>query len=134
MKILIAIDSFKGSISSLDAGNAVKSGVLAACPDADVSVFPIADGGEGTVEAIVTAQNGRYVEAETVDPLGRSIRAVYGIVGGDTAVIEMSAAAGLPMVDGRKNPLITTTYGVGQLIDHAINNGCKKVNKVDIPR
>ena len=126
MKVVIAIDSFKGSISSIDAGNAVQRGVLSACPDAETRVFPVADGGEGTVDAIVAALAGEYIETETVDPLGRKICAVYGIVG-DTAVIEMSAAAGLPLLtEEERDPMKTTTYGVGLMIRDALSRGCRR--------
>ena len=99
MKIVIATDSFKGSLSSRDAGEAIREGVLRAAPTAQIAVVPIADGGEGTVEALTAAMGGRPVTARVSDPLGRPINATYGLIEKTgTAVIEMSAAAGLPLL------------------------------------
>ena len=129
MKIVIAIDSFKGSLSSLSAGSAVRDGALAVFNDAEVLVSPLADGGEGTVSAIVSAMGGRLSKASVTGPLGETVDAEYGIIDKTkTAIIEMSAAAGITLVEKeRRNPLFTTTFGVGELIRHAITeNGCRR--------
>lgn len=127
MKITIAIDSFKGSLSSLEAGQAAAEGIRRACPEAAVSVFPLADGGEGTVEALTLGLGGTLQSATVTGPLGEPVPAKYGILPGGTAVLEMAAAAGLPLVPPqRRNPLYTTTYGVGELIAHALDRGCRR--------
>lgn len=125
MKIVIAIDSFKGSLTSLQAGNAAAEGIARVYPDMQAEIFPIADGGEGTVIALTTALNGKLQSVEALDPLGRPITCEYGIVG-STAVIEMSCAAGITMLTAaERNPMNTTTYGVGQVIADAIAKGCR---------
>lgn len=128
MKVTVAIDSFKGSLSTFEAGEAVASGVRAVYPDAQVDIRPIADGGEGTTEAIIAATSGNMQEAIVTDPLGEKIRGVYGIIPErKTAVIEMAAAAGLTLIESdRRDPLYTTTYGVGEMIADAIGKGCRK--------
>lgn len=126
MKVVIAIDSFKGSLSSLEAGEAVREGVLKADGSAKVVIRPLADGGEGTVEALAIGLGGEMIEAEVMGPLGESVKAKYCIVKGATAVIEMAQAAGLPLVPAElRDPLFTTTYGVGELILDAIRRGCR---------
>ena len=127
MKIVIAIDSFKGSISSLDAGAAIREGIHRVFPEAEVLVRPLADGGEGTVEALARGMNGRIRTVTVTGPLGTPVEASYGILDASkTAIIEMSAAAGITLVDEpNRNPLYTTTYGVGELIRDAIVNGCR---------
>lgn len=126
MNIVIAIDSFKGSLTTLQAGNAAASGIQRVYPDAKIQVFPIADGGEGTTEALVSGLHGTYRTANVSDPLGRKISARYGILSNNTAVIEMAAASGLPLLSSaERNPLHTTTYGFGQLIHDAIGHGCR---------
>lgn len=127
MKILIATDSFKGSLSSLEAGNAIADGIRRAGMPAEIQVSPIADGGEGTTEALVNGLSG-YLETVTVsDPLGRNQTANYGILPSGTAVMEMAAAAGLPLLsESERNPLYTTTFGVGEMIADAIAKGCRK--------
>jgi len=126
MKIVIAIDSFKGSLSSLEAGEAVREGVLKADESAQVVIRPLADGGEGTVDALAVGLGGEMIEAEVTGPLGESVKAKYCIVKGSTAVIEMAQAAGLPLVPaGLRDPMNTTTYGVGELILDAIRRGCR---------
>lgn len=127
-KIVVAIDSFKGSLSTLQAGNAVKDGILQVYKDAKVIISPIADGGEGTVDAIISATGGESVVVTVCNPLGKKIKACYGIVPDTkTAIIEMSAAAGITLInDSEKNPLNTTTYGVGEMITDAMNKGCRK--------
>ncbi len=128
MRVLIAADSFKGSLSSLKVAEAVERGVRQVYPGAEVHKAAVADGGEGTVEAMVEYLQGRYVHAEVTGPLGEKITAKYGIIGGDTAIIEMAETSGLCLVpDGKRNPLLTTTYGTGELILDSINRGCRKI-------
>ena len=125
MKITIAIDSFKESLTSLEAGNATAEGIRRVFPNAAASVFPVADGGEGTVDALVLGSDGKFVNAEVTDPLGRHITAKYGILPDNTAVIEMSAASGLTLLsETERDPMLTTTYGTGELILDAIRRGC----------
>lgn len=127
MKVVVAIDSFKGSLSSLEAGEAAKRGILKSDPQAQVEIRPLADGGEGTVEALVQGMGGRICKVTVTGPLGNPVEAEYGIVGENTAVIEMSAAAGITLVpDKMRNPLYTTTYGVGEMIKDAIEKGCRR--------
>lgn len=126
MKIVIAMDSFKGSISSIEAGNAAAEGILRAVPDADIKIYPVADGGEGTVDALVSGLNGAYRTVTVSDPLGRPIQAQYGILPNQTAVIEMAAASGLPLLsESERNPMFTTTYGFGEMMADAIQQGCR---------
>ncbi len=132
MKIIVAMDSFKGSLTSLQAGEAVKEGITNAMSDAKVCIRPLADGGEGTVEALVSGRNGTLEHLQVTGPLGAPIPCTYGIMengikDGKTAVMEMSAAAGLTLVDRKdRNPLHTTTYGVGEIITDAIAKGCRR--------
>ena len=127
MNVVIAIDSFKGSLSSVQAGNAIKDGVKTVFPEAEVYISPIADGGEGTMEAIVGATGGEIVRIPVHNPLAEEIIASYGIIPeSKTAVIEMASAAGLPLIPvEQRNPLYTTTYGVGEMIGDAIERGCR---------
>ena len=131
MKVVVAIDSFKGSLSSMEAGQAIAEGVKRVYPNADVMVRPLADGGEGTVEALVEGMGGIFVTKEVTGPLGEKVEAVYGIIESKddlskTAIIEMSAAAGITLVpEESRNPMNTTTYGVGELILDAIERGCR---------
>ena len=126
MKVVIAIDSFKGSLSSIEAGEAVREGVLKADRDAKVVIRPLADGGEGTVEALAIGLGGEMIETQVTGPLGTPVTAKYCIVKGSTAVIEMAQAAGLPLVPTElRDPMNTTTYGVGELILDAIKRGCR---------
>ena len=127
MRVVVAIDSFKGSMSSLEAGEAISNGIKKAHKDAEVEIRPLADGGEGTVEALSIGMGGRLINVDVTGPVGRKVRAVYGIVDSSkTAIIEMSQAAGITLVSGNeKNPLYTTTFGVGELIKDAINKGCR---------
>ena len=126
MKIVVAIDSFKGSLSSLKAGNAVKEGIKKVYNSAKVLVCPVADGGEGTVDALTSGLNGVKYTILVTGPLGDKVNAEYGIVN-DTAIIEMSQAAGITLVDEKsRNPLNTTTYGVGEIIIDAVNKGIRK--------
>lgn len=127
MKVVIAIDSFKGSLTSLEAGQAVKEAVLSLDTAADVEVRPLADGGEGTVDALYKGLGGELAEAEVSDPLGRPIKAQYAVINNDTAVIEMAAAAGITLITAaERNPLNTTTFGVGQMIANAISRGIRR--------
>lgn len=155
MKVVCAIDSMKGSLTSLQCGEAAAEGIKKVYPDADIVVRPLADGGEGTVDALVAGMNGRLEHVEVTGPHGRPVVCPYGIIEGDakpqaddasfqagdasdkaagakvltgaTAVIEMSGAAGITMVSGEeKNPMNTTTYGVGEVIRDAIQKGCRR--------
>lgn len=127
-KVVIAIDSFKGSLSTFEAGNAIKESVNQVFCDAAVVISPIADGGEGTTEAIISATDGEFVNVMVTNPLGEKINSRYGIIPSrKTAVIEMSEAAGITLIDEKdRNPLNTTTYGVGEMIADAISKGCRK--------
>ena len=126
MKIVIAMDAFKGSISSVAAGNAAAAGFLRADPSAEITVFPVADGGEGTTEALVAGLHGQYRTVTVSDPLGRPVHAQYGILPDQTAVIELAAASGLPLLTAsERNPLLTTTRGFGEMIRDAIMHGCR---------
>ena len=127
LKILAAIDSFKGSLSTFEAGEAIARGAKRACPTAEVEISPIADGGEGTVDAIVSATGGERVTVRVTGPMGNAVNATYGIVHGDTAVMEMSAAAGITLIAPEaRNPMITTTYGVGETLLDALSRGVRR--------
>ena len=127
MKVVIAIDSFKGSLGSVAAGKAVADGVRRAFPNAVCTVRPLADGGEGTVDALVAGLGGRVESVVVTGPAGRPVTAAYGLLPSGVAVIEMAAAAGLPLVEGaERDPRRTTTYGVGELILDAIGKGARK--------
>lgn len=127
MNIVIAIDSFKGCISSVDSGRLLKQAIEEVYPGDVVSVFPLADGGEGTVDAMTQGLNGRIVKVPVTGPLGTKVESRYGLLPDTkTAVIEMADASGLPLVPPEKrNPLHTTTYGLGELILAAIDAGCR---------
>ena len=127
-KVVVAIDSLKGSLSSLEAGDAIKKGILKAIPDADICVRPLADGGEGTVEALALGMNGKLEKVTVTGPLGIPTVCTYGILEETkTAIIEMSSAAGITLIsDKERNPLNTTTYGVGEVIKDAIAKGCRR--------
>lgn len=128
MKILIAPDSFKGSNSSIAVATRIEKGIRRVIPDAEVIKIPIADGGEGTVEALVNGAGGEYHIAPVVGPMGGDVDATYGILRSGVAVIEMAAASGLPLVPGdKRNPLRATTYGVGQLMKAAMDKGAKSI-------
>ena len=128
LKVVAAIDSFKGSMSSLEAGQAAREGLLRAVPDACVQVCPLADGGEGTMEALVEALGGERRQVEVTGPLGTPVTCTYGIIpAAKTAVMEMSQAAGITLVpEEKRNPMDTTTFGVGEMIRDAIEKGCRK--------
>lgn len=130
-KILVAVDSFKGSMTSLGAGNAIEKGIKSILPDAEIRVRPVADGGEGTTEALIYGRDGVSRERCSVTgPLGDKITAeytIYDAADGRTAVMEMAAAAGLPLVpEGQRDPMHTTTYGVGEMIRDAVAKGCER--------
>ena len=151
MNVVVAIDSWKGSLGSLEAGASIAEGVHRVFPEAEVLVRPLADGGEGTVEALTLGMNGRMETVQVTGPLGTPVEASYGIIeeskegcveredGAEqescdrtmertkTAIIEMAAAAGITLVDEKqRNPLDTTTFGVGEMIRDAIHKGCRK--------
>lgn len=127
MKVVIAIDSLKGSLSSMEAGMAIKDGILAAKPDADVIVKPLADGGEGTTDALIEGMNGERIDLTVTGPMHTPVDAYYGYLKDtNTAVMEMASAAGITLVpDSEKNPLLATSYGVGEMINDAIQRGCR---------
>lgn len=129
MKIVIAPDSFKENMTSLEVASAIEKGILQVYPDATCIKVPMADGGEGTVQSLVDATHGRIVQKTVVGPLGKPADAHYGFLGdGETAVIEMAEASGLPLVPkDQRNPLKTTTYGTGQLIVAVLDEGVKKI-------
>lgn len=128
MKVTVAIDSLKGSLSSMEAGEAIKEGVKRVYPDAKVCVRPLADGGEGTVEALTCGMGGELQTITVTGPLGTPVECDYGIIAeSKTAIIEMSGAAGITQVpDELRNPMNTTTYGVGEVICDAIKKGCRR--------
>ncbi|MBP3537532.1 MAG: glycerate kinase [Muribaculaceae bacterium] len=126
-KIILAFDSFKGSASSLQLAEAAAEGVRQVLPDCRTVVFPIADGGEGTVDALRSAMHARTVTCSVTGPLGEPLEASYALAG-TTALVELASAAGLTLVpEERRNPLRTTTFGVGQLIADAVSRGCRHI-------
>ena len=129
MKIVIAMDSFKESLTAIEACQAVASGFSKVFPQATLELVPVADGGEGTTQTLIDSTQGKRIDVIVQDPLRRPIPAFYGILGdGQTAVIEMAAAAGLHLLDtNERNPLKTSTFGVGELITDALNRGIKKI-------
>lgn len=129
MKIVIAPDSFKGSLTAMEVATAIERGISEVFPDAIIDRVPMADGGEGTVQSLVDATDGEILTEQVTGPLGEEIDAEYGILGdGNTAVIEMAAASGLPLVpEDKRNPMLTTTYGTGELVKAALEHGCRKL-------
>lgn len=127
MKVVVAIDSFKGSLSSIEAGQAVKAGVLAAHPDANVIIKPLADGGEGTTDAFIEGLGGQRIDLTVTGPMGSPVSCYYGYLEKDkTAIIEMASASGITLVPAhQKNPLTASTRGVGEMILHALEQGCR---------
>ncbi|RST58867.1 glycerate kinase family protein [Siminovitchia terrae] len=125
MKIVIAPDSFKGSISAVEASLAIEKGIKRSFPAAETIIVPLADGGEGTMDTLMTATNGVKTAVTVTGPLGNPVEAFYGILGDrKTCVIEMASASGLNLVpEQERNPLVTTTYGTGELIRHALDKG-----------
>lgn len=127
-KIIVIPDSFKGTLSSADAGNIARTEIEAVFPDCTVVCVPVADGGEGSVDCFLAALGGEKPEKLVAGPFFERITAHYGILpDGVTAVIEMAACAGLPLAGDRKNPLLTTTYGVGELILDSVSRGCRNI-------
>lgn len=127
MKVVIAIDSLKGSLTSIEAATAIKQGILNVDGNIDIEIKPLADGGEGTVEALVEGMNGEIETISVTGPILEKVDATYGILKDtNTAIIEMAQASGLPLVPQElRNPLNTTTYGVGEIIKEAIKKGCR---------
>jgi len=129
MKIVVAPDSFKGSLTAVEVSDAIEQGVREIFPGAEIVKIPMADGGDGTVQCLVNATGGEILREKVTGPLGNGVLASYGILGDEkTAVIEMAEASGLTLVpENKRNPLITTTYGTGQLIKSALDQGCRKM-------
>ncbi|HZK54864.1 MAG TPA: glycerate kinase [Desulfosporosinus sp.] len=129
MKVVIAPDSYKGCLKALEVAFAMRKGVQRVYPDSDIELIPMADGGEGTVDAILCAVRGEKVTIEVTDPLGRSIEAAYALIDeGETALIEMASASGLTLLSQEeRNPLVTSTQGTGLLIKNALDRGVKKI-------
>ncbi|MBT2658801.1 glycerate kinase [Bacillus sp. ISL-18] len=128
MKFVLAPDSFKESMTAKNAALAMERGIRNVFPDAECVIVPMADGGEGTVESLVSMTNGEIIKTEVLGPLGKKVIAEYGLLGeGQTAVIEMASASGLELLKPEeRNPLLTTTYGTGQLIKHALDKGVSR--------
>ena len=127
MKIVLVPDSFKGTMSSTDVCDIMQKAILEAVPDAEIISIPIADGGEGTVASFLYAIGGEKITIETIGPFGEKVNSSYGQLENSTAIIEMAEAAGLPLVNKKLNVMDTTTYGVGELILHALEAGNKKI-------
>jgi glycerate 2-kinase len=132
LKVVIAPDSFKGSMSSLEVAGFMKEGVLQVLPNADVLIMSMADGGEGTLDCLINGTNGTFFEEVVSGPLGHPVQAKWGILGGGsdfkTAVIEMAQASGLTLLSNEeRNPRLTNTYGTGQLIKSALDQGCNRI-------
>ncbi len=132
MRIIIAPDSFKGSLTAIQAANAIETGIQRAAARfhkrIEIIKIPMADGGEGTVAAIIAATGGRIIDIPALDPLGREIKSFFGILPDNTGVIEMAAASGINLLKPEeKNPFETTTFGTGQLIKAALDHGCSKI-------
>lgn len=129
MNIIIAPDSFKESLSALSVAQAIETGFKRVFPDACYTLIPMADGGEGTVQSLIDATGGKLIETEVTDPLGHRIQASFGLSGdGNTAIIEMAAASGLHLVaPSERNPLYTTSFGTGELIEAALNLGVQRI-------
>ena len=128
MNILIAAESFKGSCSAREVTDTIESAAKAVIPDVAVTKIPVADGGEGTVDALVAAMNGTKVRVPAHDPLGRAITAEYGLLPDGSAVIETAAASGLTLLKPKeRDALRASTFGTGELIRHALEHGVKKI-------
>lgn len=129
MKIVVAPDSFKGSLTAIDVAGGIEQGIREIFPEAEIIKIPMADGGEGTVQCLVNATGGKILREKVIGPLGEEVLASFGILGDrKTAVIEMAEASGLTLIlEKKRNPLITTTYGTGQLIKAALEQGCEKM-------
>jgi glycerate kinase len=129
MNIIVAPDSFKGSLTAMEAADAIVQGIRDAMPDAEIVSVPLADGGEGTAEALVLATRGRFVKRLVTGPTGMPVEAMLGVLGDDvTGVVEMAQASGLTLAPPEeRNPLIATTYGVGELMLAALSEGCTRL-------
>jgi glycerate 2-kinase len=126
-KFLLIPDSFKGSMDSASICDIMRERILAFYPDAEVISIPVADGGEGSVDAFLAASKGKKISLRVTNPFFQPVDAFYGIVNDSTAIIEMAACAGLPLASDHLDPCTATTYGVGELIAHAVKSGCKKI-------
>ena len=129
MKIVVAPDSFKGTIAAQEVAQIIKRAFIREIPDAQVLTIPVSDGGDGMMDICMRATRGRYVSCHVEDPLGRVIHSCYGVSGdGGTAIIELARASGLTLVqESQRQPLTASTYGTGQLIKHALEHGCRKI-------
>lgn len=126
MKILVCPDSFKNSLNAIEVSKAIEFGIQKRNKNHDISKLPLADGGEGSLEVLINNEKGKYINVSVKDPLFREIHASYGIIG-DRAVIEMARAAGLDLLNTQeRNPMLTSTYGVGELMKHALDEGIRK--------
>jgi glycerate 2-kinase len=128
MKVIVAPDSFKGSISAREICSAVREGIIRIFPDAEIKAVPLADGGEGTLENMVYSSNGSLIPINVRGPMGNEVTASYGILGdSETVVIEMAQASGLPLVEpAERNPYLSSSFGTGQLIRHALDAGYRR--------
>jgi glycerate kinase len=127
-KIVLIPDSFKGTLNSKDICNIIAKSINKYFPECEIISIPVADGGEGSVDCFLTALGGEKIYETVKNPYFEDMKSFYGLInGGETAIIEMASCAGLPLVEGRKDPRKTSTYGVGQLILAAANRGCKKI-------
>lgn len=128
MKIIVAPDSFKGSISAIKACEVIEKGIHVVLSDAEVIKLPIADGGEGTVDAFVAATSCKTISVQVKGPLGKKVEAKFAVLDDNTGIIEMALASGLTLLDeSQRNPMITTSYGTGELMKSALDFGCKKI-------
>ena len=128
MKVVISPDSYKGTLSAIQVASAMQAGILDVDQSIETILLPVADGGEGTLESLVTSTNGHYISHHVLDPLGREIEARYGVLGdNETCVIEMAQASGIMLLQAEeKNPELASTYGTGQLIKAALDKGFRK--------
>lgn len=126
-KIVLIPDSFKGTMSSEEICSIMAEQITRLFPESEVVQIPVADGGEGTVDAFITAVGGRRIPCTVSGPYGEPVEAFYGLLDDNTAIVEMAAAAGLPLVEERKNASLTSTYGVGELIKAALKHGSRKL-------
>lgn len=129
MKVIIAPDSFKGSLSAIEVADHIEKGILSVFPGAEIIKVPMADGGEGTVQTLVDATGGKIIRKKVTGPIGEKVEAYFGILGNKkTAIIEMATASGLTLLhEDKKNPLLTTTYGTGELIAYALNYDVEEI-------
>ena len=128
MKVVIATDSYKGSLGAAEVSKNIETGFRKLFEDSEIKLLPMADGGEGTVKTLVEATGGFYEYLECLDPLGRTITTNFGVINNEIAIIEMAAASGLTLLsEDELNPILTTTYGTGELIKSALEKGYKKI-------